>query len=108
MTKLRPANTFEGYLEKITDRIGVNGAAKAVGRAESHIYKWLDPDAAAKPNIFQCAILDAASIRAGGKPEITRLLNQWMSAVERDHAQDISMKNYQKQDCSASEQRLSL
>lgn len=66
MTKLRPPVSFYDAVTRIAGRIGFDGCASAVGKAERTVRNWSDPDTGAVPTIEDAFRLDAAYIAAGG------------------------------------------
>lgn len=66
MTKVRPPVSFADAVTRIAGRIGWDGAAQAVGKAERTVRNWSDPDTGALPTIEDALRLDAAYLAAGG------------------------------------------
>lgn len=83
MTKLRKANTLESAVLNNIAVLGIDGAARAVGKSEPLVRKWSDPDSETVINLKQAAVLDIAAMEAGGKPEITIFLAQHIEASQR-------------------------
>lgn len=66
MTIARDPLTFDAAVTIITDLIGCDGAARAVGKSVSLIEKWSRPGTDRSPNVAQALALDVAYIMAGG------------------------------------------
>lgn len=109
MTKRRPANTFEWALGNAIACVGIDRIARGVERAVSHIYKWADADAVAKPNIMQCMMIDWECIKAGGEPEIFKVYAQWIKSAKQNQQeferQDSDLQRQANEYASASESR---
>jgi len=63
--KSREAGTYEDAVTRIIRILGADVAARAVGRSQSLVRKWADPDDPALPNIEQATALDVAFVSAG-------------------------------------------
>lgn len=71
MTKLRRPQSFEAALDKIRGDLTRAGMAAAVGKSESLVQQWTDPDIEAEPRVSQAAALDLAWMDENmGKPPI--------------------------------------
>lgn len=69
MTKLRAPASFADAVTRVAGRLGWDGAAQAVGKAERTVRNWSDPDTGAQPTIEDALRLDAAYLDiAGGEP----------------------------------------
>lgn len=67
MTKVRPPLTPYRALSKIADLLGWDGCATVLGKSESSVRKWGDPDAEREISFQHAIRLDAAYRRAGGE-----------------------------------------
>jgi len=63
--KLRNPKEFSAAVTRIRAALGEDGCARAVGRSDSLVRKWADPDHPAMPNLDQALGLDAAYVAAG-------------------------------------------
>ena len=63
--KLRNPKEFAAAVTRIRAALGEEGCAQAVGRSDSLVRKWADPDHPAIPNLDQALSLDAAYVSAG-------------------------------------------
>tara|TARA_R110000737_G_scaffold10365_1_gene26029 strand:+ start:187 stop:666 length:480 start_codon:yes stop_codon:yes gene_type:complete len=63
--KLRNPKEFAAAVTRIRSALGEEGCARAVGRSDSLVRKWADPDHPAIPNLDQALSLDAAYVAAG-------------------------------------------
>lgn len=68
--KLRNATGIAHAVTQIVARIGAKRAADAIGKSESLVYKWQDPDRGEMPNAEQMLALDLAYAEAAG-PDTT-------------------------------------
>jgi hypothetical protein len=69
MTKARCPASFADAVTRVAGRLGWDGAAQAVGKAERTVRNWSDPDTGAQPSIDDALRLDAAYLAAdGGEP----------------------------------------
>jgi hypothetical protein len=66
MTIERDPDTFDAAVTTITDLIGCDGAALAVGKSASLVEKWSRPGTNRSPNVHQALALDAVYMMAGG------------------------------------------
>lgn len=75
--KRRDPGTFKSALTRIVSELGAKHAAQAVGRSQSLVRKWADPDEASLPNVAQAAQLDRAFVSAGlGEPPIQNVIEK--------------------------------
>ena len=72
MTKCREPGTLADALDKIRGDLTRAGMAEAVGKSESLVQRWTDPDMPEWPNFQQCLKLDQAWVASGhrGHPPI--------------------------------------
>ena len=63
--KLRNPKEFSAAITRVRAALGEEGCARAVGRSDSLVRKWADPDHPAVPNLDQALSLDAAYVAAG-------------------------------------------
>lgn len=85
--KRRDPGTFKSALTHIVSRLGAKRAADAVGRSQSLVRKWADPDETSLPNLEQAALLDRAYVEAElGEPPIHNVLENeaFAGAGERE------------------------
>lgn len=66
MTKLRPPLTPYRALTEIAAQLGWDGCGSVLGKSESLMRKWGDPDAEREISFQDAIRLDAAYLRAGG------------------------------------------
>lgn len=66
MTKARCPSSFADAVTRVAGRLGWDGTAQAVGKAERTVRNWSDPDTGAQPTIDDALRLDAAYLEAGG------------------------------------------
>lgn len=66
MTKLRSPASFADAVTRVAGRLGWDGAAQAVGKAERTVRNWSDPDTGAQPTIEDALRMDAAYVTTGG------------------------------------------
>jgi hypothetical protein len=78
--KLRNPKEFAAAVTRIRTALGEEACAQAVGRSESLVRKWADPDHPGLPGIEHALVLDAAYV-AGGHGEAP-LLNLYESLLE--------------------------
>ncbi|HEY0626705.1 MAG TPA: hypothetical protein VGD10_08215 [Allosphingosinicella sp.] len=67
MTKRRSPLTFENALAQVASKIGWDGAAKIIGRADRTIRNWSDPDTSAGITLDKALELDLAYAAQGGE-----------------------------------------
>lgn len=67
MTLVKPRHpvSWAGALDRLIGRLGVAVCAELVGKSESLVRKWADPDCHELPSIEQAYLLDAGWMRAG-------------------------------------------
>ena len=63
--KLRNPKEFAAAITRIRSALGETACAGAIGRSESLVRKWADPDHPSLPGIEQALVLDAAFVAAG-------------------------------------------
>lgn len=63
--KLRNPRDFAAAITQIRSALGETTCAAIVGRSDSLIRKWSDPDQPSLPNIAQALLLDSAFVAAG-------------------------------------------
>lgn len=88
MTKLRTPRTWADATHRVGDTIGYDVAANAVGKSESLIRQWSNPDSDKRPSIDQALTLDAAYLAAGGEepPHLQAFEFQLGAATDRKAA----------------------
>lgn len=67
MTLIKPRHpiSWAGALDRLIGRLGVAVCAEIVGKSESLVRKWADPDCHELPSVEQAYQLDAGWMRAG-------------------------------------------
>jgi hypothetical protein len=65
MQKLRRPGSFEDAIVRVIDGLGREKVAELVGKSQSWVYGWSDPDSDRRPTVHQCLVLDAAYVAAG-------------------------------------------
>lgn len=68
MTKIRQPDTLADAVHVIAATVGWANTAAAIGKSESLVRQFADPDADPKPNIDQALKLDAAYTARTGEP----------------------------------------
>ena len=63
--KQRQPTSIEDAVMRIVSALGRAEAAATVGKSETVVYAWADPDNDRKANVFDCLKLDAAYQSAG-------------------------------------------
>jgi len=88
--KLRTPGRLSAALNEIKTKLTERKCAEIVGRSESLIRKWADPDDRALPNIQHCLLLDTAYVRAGfGEPPIHGWLTLKLDTAVIDDPKDM-------------------
>ncbi|MCA3264947.1 MAG: hypothetical protein ING19_02665 [Azospirillum sp.] len=88
MTVVKPRHpvSFPGAVTRIMGALGL-GAAQAIGKSDSLIRKFADPDHDAQPNLDQALALDAAFVLAtGDEAPILRVYLQKLEDLTRGAA----------------------
>ena len=63
--KVRHPKEFAAAVTKIKSALSEQTCASIVGRSDSLVRKWADPDHPSQPNLMQGLLLDSAYVRAG-------------------------------------------
>ncbi len=80
--KLRNPKEFAAAMTKIRIALEEGECARVVGRSESLIRKWCDPDHPSAPNIHQALQLDSAYVSGGyGPPPLLRLYEELLDDI---------------------------
>lgn len=84
--KPRPLGRFSSAISQIASVLGYPECARIVGRSESLVRKWADPDVDTLPNLRQCLALDAAYVAGGhGNAPLAGLyLQRLRQSVDKD------------------------
>jgi len=90
MIRPREPNTFTDAIARIIGALTARGAGEVIGKTESLLRAWADPDRGDLPNVAQAVALDRAMVEAGGEAEILRVYRLMIDGVSRDHVpQDL-------------------
>ncbi|PZP12608.1 MAG: hypothetical protein DI607_09355 [Sphingomonas hengshuiensis] len=83
--KPRPPQSFEAAIVRAIGILGRDGAAAAVGKSETLVYSWGDPDKDQEPSLKQAFALDAACAGAAGETPIRDVYDRRLMCVGRTH-----------------------
>lgn len=85
--KPRTPKSFAAALTKIMTALGDGLCAEIVGRSDSLVRKWADPDHASQPTLSQALALDLAYVRGGhGEPQILKIYEEMLDDALHERA----------------------
>ena len=88
--KLRNPREFAAAMTRIRSALSEKECAGVVGRSESLVRKWCDPDHPSLPNLMQALLLDAAYVQGGhGKPPLFGLYEELLDIALTDPEADV-------------------
>lgn len=88
MTKSREPGSIEDALVIIIGEIGFAAACEVVGKSESHVRGWTDPDNDRKISLEQALQLEAQYIKQTGRMVLVPYVVQAMEAFSRRYKKD--------------------